>query len=539
MKSRTITVFLILILISMLNACNVSSNNHASDDEKITIRLAAPQNAYIENFDTNFYKLWLEEQTQLKIEMTWLPAEDAERLAMLALATGEDLPDAYVGFGSSSFDIFSNLNLQRYAESGVIIPLNDLIDEYGVNLKAVWEELSGYNMQSFTTMPDGNIYYMPGFSSSLITRYIHQVMWVNKGWLDALDIPVPETTDEFREMLLKFKNNDPNSNGIADEIPLVGTEEHYCKQVYDFIFNAFIYNDARHDRLLLENGIVGFAPIRDEWREALKYMNELYEDGLISPFSFTQSNQQHMQMVNDPQDIVGAFASPGITFTVLQNSPEMMARYIGIGPIGGPDGTRLASVSIPLPKPNGVITSAAKHPDKIFQLFDLMLSEEACLIGRYGELNVDWRFAFDDEVSILDTPATINIINQIWNTPQNKTLNQIIPYISRPKFSGGVTWSGNATDGEYLNAKAVMLYRDFEPNEYIGAMIFTAEEEERISVIRPEIKDFVRQSIIDFISGTRDIDSDEEWADYLGTFAALKLDILIETAQAVYDRSGA
>jgi putative aldouronate transport system substrate-binding protein len=69
------------------------------------------------------------------------------------------------------------------------------------------------------TMPDGNIYYMPGFSSSLITRYVRQVMWINKGWLNELGLDIPVTTDDFRALLHAF-----NTGG---RIPLAGTEEHY------------------------------------------------------------------------------------------------------------------------------------------------------------------------------------------------------------------------------------------------------------------------------------------------------------------------
>jgi len=535
-KIKITAGILMLAIISSMISCSIS-DNEKNTDERITVRLAAPQNPYIENFDTNMYKLWLEEQTGLEIEMIWLPAEDAENIAKLALAAGEGLPDAYIGFGSANYDIFSNLNLQKYGESGAIIPLNDLIERYGANVRAVWDELDEFNLKKFMTMPDGNIYYMPGFSSSLITRYIQNLMWVNKGWLDALDLSVPTTTAEFRDMLMAFRTGDPNGNGLADEIPLAGTEEHYGKQVYDFLFNAFIYNDAKHDRLLLENGIVGFAPVRDEWRDALKYMRGLYEDGLLSPFSFTQSNQQLRQMANDPRDILGAFTSPGITFTVQQNSPEIMERYIGVGPLAGPDGVRFASVSIPLPKPNGVITSACEYPEEVFKLFDLMLSEEACLMGRYGEQGVDWERARPGDVSIYGTPATINIINQLWNTPQNKHLNQIVPYISRPKFSGGVTWDGTKTDGEYMNAQAVMLYNGHEPEEFIGALMFTAEEEENILNIRMDIEAWVKQNIIDFITGNRDIQSDSEWAAYAEEFNALGLDILLKTAQSAADRA--
>jgi len=526
----------VLVFLVMTFVFSCARTDGAQDGERITIRLAAPQNAYIEDFDTNLYKLWLEEQTGLSIEMTWLPVEDAERIAKIALTTGEGLPDAYIGFGS--YDLFSNLNLQRFGESGTIVRLNDFIERYGVNLKSVWDELEEHNVETLMTMPDGSVYYMPGFSSSLITRYIHHVMWVNKCWLEALSIPAPSTTAEFRDMLVAFRDGDPNGNGLNDEIPMAGTEEHYGKQVYDYLFNAFIYNGSEHDRLLFEDGVIGFAPTRDEWREALRYMRGLYQEGLISPLSFTQSNQQHREMANDPRNILGAFTSPGITFTVLQNSPEIMERYIGIGPLSGPDGARYASVSTPLPKPCGVITSAAEHPEEVFKLFDLMLSEEASLMGRYGEFGVDWDWASDGDISIYGTPATIRIINQIWNRSQNKHLNQIGPYISRARFSGGVTWDGNTTDGEYMNAQAVMLYRDFEPQEYVGEIIYNADEEERILHIRDEIEAYVRLNIAAFITGHRDIESDRVWAAYLSGFKDIGLDTLLLTAQAAFDRMG-
>jgi len=534
------TLLAVVMSTAILASCtgapqsNQNNNTPQNNSNRITVRLAAPQSAFIEDFDTNVYKLWLEEQTGLNIEMTWLSAEDADRIAMLALTTGEGLPDAYVGFGDR--DLFSNMNLQKFGELGTIIALNDYIEQYGDNIFSVWDELAEYNFQFFMTMPDGNIYYMPGFSSSMITRYVRQVMWVNKGWLDALNLQIPETTDDFREMLLTFRDGDPNKNGLNDEIPMAGTQDHYGKQVYNYLFNAFIYNESKHDRLLLNNGIVSFAPVHDEWREALRFMHELYKDGLLSPHSFEQSNQQHKQMANDPRDILGAFTSPGITLTVLQNSPEIMERYIGIGPLKGPGGVQFASVSVPLPKPCGVITSAAEHPEEIFKLFDLMLSEEACLMGRYGEYGIDWEWADENDKSIYGTPATIRILNQIWNTSQNKHLSQIVPYISRPKFSGGVSWSGNTLDGEYMNAQAVMHYQGLEPDEYIGALVFTTDEEEAILKIRTDIENYINQSIIDFITGVRDIESDRDWTTYIQEYNNLGLDILLKTSQTAVDR---
>ncbi|MCL2056738.1 MAG: hypothetical protein FWH02_05920, partial [Oscillospiraceae bacterium] len=188
------------------------------------------------------------------------------------------------------------------------------------------------------------------------------------------------------------------------------------------------------------------------------------------------------------------------------------------------------------PRPHGVITSASKHPEEVFKLFDLMLSEEASLMGRYGEHGVDWDFAGEGDVSIYGTPATIQIINQLWNTPQNKHLAQIIPYVSRPKFSGGVTWDGNTTDGEYMNAQSALLYADFEPEQYIGELIYTPDEEARIQGIRTSIEEYVTRSIIAFITGTRDIHDDADWQRYLQHFDDLQLPLFLQVAQTAYAR---
>lgn len=157
-------------------------------------------------------------------------------------------------------------------------------------------------------------------------------------------------------------------------------------------------------------------------------------------------------------------------------------------------------------------------------------------MGRYGEKAVDWDFAGQGEVSIYGTQATIRIINQLWNNPQNKHLAQICPYVSRPKFSGGVTWDGNKTDGEYINAQAALLYRDAEPDEFVGVLVFTPEEAERIQKIRADIDARVKETVIGFITGSRDINDDVAWAACLTEYDDLGLAVFLETAQAAQDR---
>ena len=44
-------------------------------------------------------------------------------------------------------------------------------------------------------------------------------MFVYKPWLDKQGMDVPETTEEFKDMLIAFRDQDPNGNGKKDEIP--------------------------------------------------------------------------------------------------------------------------------------------------------------------------------------------------------------------------------------------------------------------------------------------------------------------------------
>ena len=50
-----------------------------------------------------------------------------------------------------------------------------------------------------------------------------QKLWIYQPWLDALGLEMPQTTDEFEQVLLAFKEQDPNGNGRGGRDPVVDT----------------------------------------------------------------------------------------------------------------------------------------------------------------------------------------------------------------------------------------------------------------------------------------------------------------------------
>ena len=90
-----------------------------------------------------------------------------------------------------------------WAEDGIIIPLEDLINEHMPNFKKVLDENPEY--LAMVTAPDGHIYSLPWIEElgqdkeSIHT--VNDIPWINVDWLEALGLEMPQTTDELMVVL--------------------------------------------------------------------------------------------------------------------------------------------------------------------------------------------------------------------------------------------------------------------------------------------------------------------------------------------------
>ncbi|MEI4908417.1 hypothetical protein Q8G40_30510, partial [Klebsiella pneumoniae] len=77
-------------------------------------------------------------------------------------------------------------------QQGVILPLNDLIDQYAPNIKKALDDHPDYKAMSIA--PDGNIYGLTMLNECFHCSYPNK-MWVNTSWLKKLNLEVPKTTE--------------------------------------------------------------------------------------------------------------------------------------------------------------------------------------------------------------------------------------------------------------------------------------------------------------------------------------------------------
>jgi len=121
--------------------------------EKVTLTGFANQNVNHRNWDELYCFNEYEKLSNIHIQWTTAPDQGWAERKNLMMASG-DYPDIFYRCG---FTIAENIN---YGSRGVLIPLNDLIDKYAVNIKERMNDLP--DMAKAMRMPDGNIYSLPG-----------------------------------------------------------------------------------------------------------------------------------------------------------------------------------------------------------------------------------------------------------------------------------------------------------------------------------------------------------------------------------------
>ena len=114
-------------------------------------------------------------------------------------------------------DIVGSSRLKDYANqfgpSGAFLPLNELIDKHAPHIKSFFDERP--KIRQSITADDKNIYYIPNLPDGKLGR----AYWLRTDWLDALNLEIPTTVEEYETVLRAFRNQDPNGNDIKDEIP--------------------------------------------------------------------------------------------------------------------------------------------------------------------------------------------------------------------------------------------------------------------------------------------------------------------------------
>ncbi len=514
-------------------------------EETTTLRVLIVQNATVENYETNTFTQWLEEQTNVHIEWQTAPLEEREAALTLRLASG-DYPDIIMDFNPSPSVI------QLYGSQGMFLPLNDLIEQHGPMTKQHWETTPAARVAS--TAPDGNIYSLPSINDCYHCT-MSAKLWINEEWIETLGLELPQTTEEYAEVLRAFKDGDPNGNGEADEIPLTGSAIQggaWHGSPDEFFMGSFIYHPGNKLRLINDAGTVTAIYAQEGWREGTKYLAGLAAEGLLAPDIFTNDRDQ-LRSIGDGRDgtaILGScpagWFGEFMTFTAGQNGP--WDSYTALSPLEGPDGTRYSmhdTYQAPIVG-TFIITDKCENPELAMQWADFLGRIEPTTRSIHGVKDEDWRWAYEGEIGIDGEQAWWHSITDVANIPsQNVHWSQDGPSVRTAKYrlSQVVPDPDNITAGANLEVVLYNMtkerYEPYAPAEPMNLppMYFTEEQANEIATIMPQLETFVDETFAQAVTGQIDIEA--EWESYLANLESIGLSRFVELHQEVLDETSA
>ena len=483
------------------------------------------------------FTAYLEDLTNVKVN--WVEVADSsvhtERQNLL-IASG-DLPDVFMSpWGMNSQELFT------YGINETIIPLTEQVENRMPNLKKELEENPTYKAQVY--MPDGNIYALPTTAGVLHVEF-RKKCYVYTPWLEKLNMEVPETTAEFKDMLIAFRDQDPNGNGKQDEIPFMAATTGWQVEPLEFLMNSFIYTDLTADpKALMRDGReIKFVANTPEWREGLRYITSLVEEGLLAQESFVQQIDQLRARVENPDVPLVGVATAGHfgVFSTIGGPSGRFAEYRSMAPLEGPEGVRQTWYLPRGVKPHTKVTEAAERPDIICQWADWFYGgfENTLLSKRFWHKGEEYREPAAEEKKTLITRD---------GTPPKVIPLESIERYGIDKYNDG--WGRTAPEWVVQSLEALTNIDDPANLEY---RLMKASLENHLPyktdhwfpsgyVFDPEYNDemadltealvsntgLVKQWSTQFIIGERDIDSDAEWNAYLSALESAGLDRYVE-----------
>ena len=285
-------------------------------------------------------------------------AEETKHNTMIA---SRELPDL--------FRVDNISDMQQFIEEGMVMPLDDLLAEYGPNILA---EVGDILPQAPANQIDGNTYLMLSGSTDYTSN-----LNVRVDWLKNLGLEMPTDLDSLYDVLYAFTYDDPDGNGQQDTVGIVMPMAQYMQ--WDNLFGAF--GICFEKNYLMEDGTVTTYMKAPTYLQAIEYLRKLYQNGVMDPdFATMPAMTAHERLWTGRCGVYG-FQSVGPTNNwypgrYTEDMPEDPAEVFGFANIVGPDGIGGSPKQYPNMMQGWVVSSTCENPEAAIRLMDYLYTQE-------------------------------------------------------------------------------------------------------------------------------------------------------------------
>jgi len=314
---------------------------------------------------------------------------DRDKFRMMAAA--QDLPNVYQVYDASM--------IQSLISGGIMLGLNDLIEEYGPNVK------DGYNVAiDYQTLTLGDMYLFPyNVYDEPSDKHIPLRNGVT-GYYVRYDLYKEIGSPEIKDSWHGFFD-------VLEELQAHAREKYNDESIY--CFSSFVdwglwpylcvypftqgYGDI-YDVNQLVHAVTGeledaLLDVNGGFWEGIAFYNEAYNRGLFDPEGLTQKNPQYMDKLNNGQVIVSMLAwydlnddlkDEGACMVLLPNSCGVMMM---LTPDLLPMGNRFSDAV--------AVNAKFKTPERFIQFMDWANSTEGKRTLANGVQGETWDYVND------------------------------------------------------------------------------------------------------------------------------------------------
>ena len=311
----------------------------------------------------------IKEQTGIEIvEIVPPKGTEADRLNLLLA-------------GNEPLDIFTG-SMDVHQVNGAALPLDDLLNEYGANIKELWPE-------AWTSAPwealsaDGKLWALP-----ISPAMAGDAITLRKDWLDEVGMEVPTNLEELEAVLKAFKEKDPVGNG--ETITMITSFSEMNKIL------AGLFMENGYGNWIDDEGKVRPTVQHPGYEQFVALMADWYKKGYIYRESFATDATRAIELVRANRVAAAVtWHSRTLAQTMAIRSIDPDAEYV-VADIQGPKGygRMVGAIS----RSGTMISKNAQNPEGAIRYINWLQSDvNNYLTAFYGVKGKHWEWVDEDK----------------------------------------------------------------------------------------------------------------------------------------------
>ena len=324
---------------------------------------------------------YLQEKTNVELEIEFLVGSDVRQKASLLIAAGE-YPDLL-----TTSDASGDLKA-----AGAFVPLNDYIAN-STNIKNCYTE----SQIKLMTQEDGNIYWF-GNHASENAVYPTAGYYLNMDLLAQAGYPQVTTFEQWQQLIIDYVEANPTYKGQST-IGITEPTEAWRASAVQYGGSRFLAGYPNDGLTVIDQDTLEAKVVmtQDFQKEFCRMLNKMWNLGIADPEMFMQTDEQLQSKIGSGR-VAGMYDQRSMISVGLDaleaNDPSRMLVAFPVA-FEGVETERYRGARTFQPGFGIGISVTCEDPDRAFQFLDDLASEECQTVLRWGIEGTDWSYGED------------------------------------------------------------------------------------------------------------------------------------------------